>query len=232
MKIGMASKDMTTRDYQKLSPEEFLNRTKATSYMQDAVNLVLEYRPEQPLTFQMMCGDLGPIEVSAFYIQSCGTISNSSFEDTLVLAYHALKKPSTTMTDATPVGVDVHAFQQLLHLLCQDIPCAPQAKLVTYLAPSTISSVSYARFRHAIDVCLLYGEVVSEGEDLFQSVDGANAGEVKCSVLVSAMEIASAHKTLNAQLVARLRTTLERETLHDGNATISLDRFLTSLSHV
>ncbi|KAF0774775.1 hypothetical protein AaE_001524, partial [Aphanomyces astaci] len=174
-------------------------------------------------SFQMMCGDLGPIEVSAFYIQSCGAISNSSFEDTLVLAYHALKKPSTTMTDATPVGVDVHAFQQLLHLLCQDIPCAPQAKLVTYLAPSTISSVSYARFRHAIDVCLLYGEV---------SVDGANAGEVKCSVLVSAMEIASAHKTLNAQLVARLRTTLERETLHDGNATISLDRFLTSLSHV
>ncbi|RHY34547.1 hypothetical protein DYB32_000857 [Aphanomyces invadans] len=177
----------------------------------------------------MMCGDLSPVEISAFYIQSCGTVSNSSFEDTLVLAYHALKKHS----DAT--GVELQAFQQLLHLLCEDIPCAPNAKLVQYLAPADASpSVSYAKFKHAIDVCLLYGEVISEGEDLFQSIDAANAGEIKTSVLISALEIAGASKTTTTivQLVGHVRAVLERVTSNDANASISLGMFLATVAQV
>ncbi|CAK5042503.1 unnamed protein product [Aphanomyces euteiches] len=214
------------RDLGKLAPEEYIGKTKAMGHMQDAVNLLLEYRPEQPLVFlarfQMMCGDLGPVEVSAYYIQSCGSVTNTSFEDNMVLAYHALKKGNDP--------VDVSMFQQLLHVLCEDVPSAPNAKLVNHLAPTNVP-VSYAKFKHAVEVCLLYGDVISEGEDLFQSIDTANAGEVKSSVLVSALELAGTKaSTPNVELVLQLRDALEQVKCDDGNSSISLAQFLETVA--
>ena len=57
----------TTADAGSLDAEEYLDRCGVTAYMKDCVTLLLENRPDEPLSFMgaVLCGKQGPFGRSA-----------------------------------------------------------------------------------------------------------------------------------------------------------------------
>ena len=98
----------------------------------------------------MICGDLGPVEKCCHCIQACAR-ENEAFDDNIVLAYQALQ----VMKKNEPV-VDVNMFTSVLQALCHDIPARDARKLVVHCTANIETSVVFPKFKHSVEMCLLY----------------------------------------------------------------------------
>ena len=105
-------------DAASLDAEEYLDRCGVTAYMKDCVTLLLENRPDEPLTFmgdyfRTVTQPSSPLLRAYRYIR-LAPIDRPPFPDNLVAAYAALDSQRGTN------GVVGAELQRLLAVLCTD----------------------------------------------------------------------------------------------------------------
>ncbi|OQR87109.1 hypothetical protein ACHHYP_09526 [Achlya hypogyna] len=221
MNQGPAPSAATTRELLKMTADDYLQRTQATMLLEDAVTLILENRPVQPLVFlakhfKMLSGECSAVETSAHYVMACTRPANPAFDDNLVLAYQALLGKEQE-------HVSLVAFQRVLEIVNHELPPNHAVRLVAHLVNVvSAAGVTYPRFKEAMELCIYYDALLAQAEDLFLAIDTGNTGQIKSSALQSAIELAQAKKeSANVAILLKVRDGLEAT-----KATITLSSFL------
>ncbi|EQC25379.1 hypothetical protein SDRG_16741 [Saprolegnia diclina VS20] len=224
--MNTGSNATTSRELLKMTSDDYLQRTQATLLLEEAITLLLENRPEQPLVylakhFKMLSGDYSAVETSAHYVSASTGLSNPAFDDNMVQAYQALLGKDQE-------HVSISGFQRVLELVNQELPPAHAPRLNTHLInmsalPKT-PGVTYSKFKEAMELCLYYDALLAQAEDLFLSIDTGSTGEVKCSALLSAIEVAQATRKTSVVILLKVRDSFDGA--KDASAAVTLPAFL------
>jgi len=130
-------------DAASLDAEEYLDRCGVTAYMKDCVTLLLENRPDEPLTFmgdyfRTVTQPSSPLLRAYRYIR-LAPIDRPPFPDNLVAAYAALDSQRGTN------GVLGAELQRLLAVLCTDAGPIPALIPALALAPALTPTLAPTR---------------------------------------------------------------------------------------
>ena len=108
------SREAPKADAGTVDAEEYLDRCGVTAYMKDCVTLLLENRPDEPLTFmsdyfRTVTQPSSPLLRAYRYIRLTGPEQEDAFRDNLVAAFTSL--------DSRPGGMAGSDLVKLLRLL-------------------------------------------------------------------------------------------------------------------
>lgn len=174
----------TTVDPESLTPEDYLDRFGITAYLREAVNLVLENRPQAPVEF-LSEYFRNAVQGSSYLHRAYRFVrmtdrDRPSFMGNVVKAHRVLSRRKGS------VGVTGEEMHKLLGLLCHDLPTAvSEAVLGTVLkhdaSPSEI--IEFDTFFLSIKVCLLFEEQVEFARRYFETLCVAEvaSGEAKAT---------------------------------------------------
>jgi hypothetical protein len=163
-------------DPESLTPEDYLDRFGITAYLREAINLVLENRPQAPVEF---LGEYfrNAVQGSSYLHRAYRFVrmtdrDRPGFVGNVVKAHHVLARRKGS------IGVTGEEMNKLLKLLCHDLPPAvSEAVLGTLLKrraePGEI--IEFDRFFLSIKVCLLFEEQVEFAQQYFESLCVAEA---------------------------------------------------------
>ena len=131
-----------------LDAGEYLDRCGVTAYMKDCVTLLLENRPDQPLTFmsdyfRTVTQPTSPL-LRAFRYIKLAPLGRPSCNDNIVAAYQTLNAQRGTS------GVMGGELLRLLALLCCDYPIDVSHAILAACGTREADSVSYSTFSAAV----------------------------------------------------------------------------------
>ncbi|KAK9814283.1 hypothetical protein WJX72_003389 [[Myrmecia] bisecta] len=155
-----------------------LDATGLTQHLQDALALVLETRPEDPIfvlaTYFSDLVEGTPATSQAFRSLQKANVRSASFQDDLNQAYALL---------ATAKGWDTPSSSQyakLLRLLCSGFDQDKAADLRKIADASTSVCIDHATFCRGVTACLLFADVLRQTDELFSAYD--KAGSEPCGM--------------------------------------------------
>lgn len=165
----------TSIDPKSLTPEDYLDRFGMTAYVREAVNLVLENRPQAPIEF-LNEYFRNAVQGSSYLHRAYRFVrmtdrDRPEFLGNVAKAHHVLSRRKGS------VGVTGEEMNKLLSLLCHDFPTEiseiVMGTLRKYFDPGEI--IEFDRFFLCIRVCLLFEEQVEFAQQYFESLCMANA---------------------------------------------------------
>ncbi|KAK3261529.1 hypothetical protein CYMTET_29566, partial [Cymbomonas tetramitiformis] len=152
-----------------------------TSYLKDALTIMLESRPTDPMHFlteyfHMVANGASPSHRAYRYLRLCPQDRNM-FMDNLAAAY--------TLLDAEggSVGMTGKEYMMLLRQLCADFPEVIVQILFQVLGKSETETVTFQDFSGGIRACMTYEEFLEEAENLFYDHTDGSSGTLSKQVL-------------------------------------------------
>ena len=158
-------------DPESLTPEDYMERFGITAYLREAINLVLENRPQAPVEF---LGEYfrNAVQGSSYLHRAYRFVrmtdrDRPGFVGNVVKAHRVLARRKGS------IGVTGEEMDKLLRLLCHDLPpTVSEAVLGTLLKrhadPGEI--IEFDTFFLSIKVCLLFEEQVEFAQQYFESL--------------------------------------------------------------
>mmetsp|Transcript_17009 Transcript_17009/g.28689 ORF Transcript_17009/g.28689 Transcript_17009/m.28689 type:complete len:239 (-) Transcript_17009:636-1352(-) len=154
-----------------------LNESGLTLYLKDALTIMLENRPEDPLHFlheyfQMVTRGKNPVDRAYRYLR-LSPKDRVVFMDNLVAAFSLLESTGGS------AGFTGREYMKVLKLLCSDFPPEIVHLLFQVLGRGDTDSIGFEDFVGGIKTCLLFEEFLEEAEDLFITRASAQPGELE-----------------------------------------------------
>eukprot|EP00320_Phaeocystis_rex_P006832 CAMPEP_0119089594 /NCGR_PEP_ID=MMETSP1178-20130426/149558_1 /TAXON_ID=33656 /ORGANISM="unid sp, Strain CCMP2000" /LENGTH=237 /DNA_ID=CAMNT_0007072957 /DNA_START=58 /DNA_END=767 /DNA_ORIENTATION=- len=169
-----------TADPVSLDAEEYLDRCGVTAYMKDCVTLLLENRPDEPLTFmgdyfRTVTQPSSPLLRAYRYIR-LAPLDRPAFPDNLAAAYAALdSQRGTNVTGAE--------LQRLLAVICSDYPIDVSHSLLAAVGKREADVVNYDVFSAAVRACLQYEAFFHRLDAVFALCDVDGTGHANQQLL-------------------------------------------------
>ncbi|KAJ9463049.1 hypothetical protein DIPPA_25654 [Diplonema papillatum] len=183
-------------DLTKLSQQEYLDKFSVTAYLKDVVTLLLENRPDCPVSFitdyfKLVIQGASPLIRSYRYVRLTAA-TRQSFWDNLVSAF-------TTLDERKGGGVGVTAgdVRRLLSLLCTDFPPEIVPTVLEILNKTETCVVPFRQFAAGVYACVMYEEFFALAERLFHELDTEQHGCIPLADLRHAL-VASAFADTSA----------------------------------
>ena len=171
-------------------------------YLRDAISLLLENRPENPILFladhfrNIQQGQQGGAHsniLKAYRLITLNKYDSKSFSDNVFQAYTLIEK------DHGNAGVKGIDFIKLAQMLCIDYPADILHGILRLLDKREEENVEFDEFLCGIKTILLFDNYFEEMEQLFRYLDTQKAGKIKKEELIHSV------KKLNAQRTSELR---------------------------
>ena len=164
------------RDPMQLDAEEYLDRCGVTAYLKDAVTLILDNRPTEPLNFlhdyfRSVTQGSSPLLRAYRYLRLC-PLGQPAFADNVVEAYATLDAQRGT---PGVTGAETH---RLLSLLCSDFPLDVSASVLAAIGKRGGDLVSFDEFSVAVRVCLQYETFFARLDSVIATCDVDGVGQV------------------------------------------------------
>eukprot|EP00238_Polyblepharides_amylifera_P009061 CAMPEP_0196586642 /NCGR_PEP_ID=MMETSP1081-20130531/55066_1 /TAXON_ID=36882 /ORGANISM="Pyramimonas amylifera, Strain CCMP720" /LENGTH=240 /DNA_ID=CAMNT_0041908593 /DNA_START=53 /DNA_END=773 /DNA_ORIENTATION=- len=142
-----------------------LDASRVTVYMKDALTIMLENRPQNPLVFladyfHMVTQVKNPVNRAYRYIK-LSPQDRAVFMDNLVAAFTMLE------SDGGSAGLTGEEYMKLLQHICADFPEETVRILFQILGKADKERVGFQDFLGGIKACMYFEEFLGEAEDLF-----------------------------------------------------------------
>ena len=159
----------------RLSPEQYLDAYGVTAYLQDAMTLVLENRPQDPILFiseyfRHAVQGSSYVHRSFQYLRQT-ELHRQAFMDNAAASYHSLMRRKGS------IGVSGEELGQMLKLLTHDFPTDLLSDVLVVLSPERAAVVSFDQFVSAVSCCMLYEEVLEVASTAFSTTLGAGVDD-------------------------------------------------------
>ncbi|KAL9642160.1 hypothetical protein ABK040_007165 [Willaertia magna] len=172
-----------------MDAQEYFDQTGVTTYLKDAITLILENRPEDPLEFlseyfNNVVKGSNSLTRSYRYIKLAKR-NQEAFFDNLVAAYNSFSNKNSP----EDIGLNGSEFVKLVKLVCNDFPPEILKKVVDVLNKGNSNTLlSFQEFAAGINACLLYEEYLKIVEELFGQLD-SGTGFVEINSIVEMLDL-------------------------------------------
>ncbi|KAL9957955.1 hypothetical protein ACROYT_G034914 [Oculina patagonica] len=160
------------------SPLDFLSRTGVTSEIKDAITLVIENRPEDPISFMAEFFDSHANTATA--LMKCHQKlllvhhSRPSFQNNLVQGYNILKQQKNSNGLR---GLTGKTYNDLLTLLCRDLNGAEAEPLQKRIMCLSHEVVRFPVFKLGVLSTFMYQDFLKQAESLYNELDLTGRGK-------------------------------------------------------
>jgi len=218
-----------------------LARTGVTSEIKDAITLVIENRPEDPISFLAEFFDSQASTTTALMRAHQKLIlvhhSRPSFQNNLVLAYNILHQQKNINGLQ---GLTGKTYNDLLTMLCRDltgIEAEPLQKKVMCLSHEV---VRFPVFRLGVLATFVYQDFLKQAESLYSELDLTERGKADkylCEAILNELKQATVKTTEDPVSVIQVGSMLSSQRLNKvmaetllksgaSNQTMGVDEFV------
>lgn len=160
------------------SPLDFLSRTGVTSEIKDAITLLIENRPEDPIMFMAEFFDSHANPTTALMKSHQKLLlvhhSRLSFQSNLVQAYNILKQQKNS--DGLR-GLTGKTYNDLLTLLCRDLTGQEVEPLQKRILCLSHEVVRFPVFKLGVLATFIYQDFLKQAESLYNELDLTGRGK-------------------------------------------------------
>merc|ERR1719460_1665394 len=154
------------------SLEDELDRTGVTQHLKDALAVLLEARPANPLAFlgsyfKHAAQTQDPVSRAYRLIHEC-LPTRACFNDNVYSAFCALARRQA-LTTGNSEGVTSSDFAALLRLICSSLPAEVTDALLSDCA--SVDPVSFGDFSLGVEACLLTEKALQGASQIFERCD-------------------------------------------------------------
>eukprot|EP00744_Colponema_vietnamica_P027970 GILI01042248.1.p1 GENE.GILI01042248.1~~GILI01042248.1.p1 ORF type:complete len:248 (-),score=39.55 GILI01042248.1:77-820(-) len=186
--------------------DEYLDRTNVTAFLKDAVTLLLENRPENPIKFladyfQAVVSGSTPIQRSYRYLR-LSPHDRQIFMDNLFNAYLTLdttRRSAATASGTAATGPANAAsksiwtcddFSKLLALVCADFPPEVAETVLKVLNKEPADLITFEEFAGGVKACMIYEDFFLDAETIFNQLNEKHgaSGRVAATLFVAAVK--------------------------------------------
>eukprot|EP00439_Symbiodinium_sp_Y106_P068352 s13_g11.t1 len=162
-------------------------RAETAAYLKDAMAVLLEVRPANPLLFLYAyckrAADPESLEGLAWYLLSACPRSRPCWHDNVYSAFGALRRLRPLRG-----GVDPEIFRHFFDLLAAPLPRAIAQEMdLDVQAAAAGGSIAFDDFRRIVDACLKANEELQGAQFLFNSCDATGKGELPFKDFLSSL---------------------------------------------
>ena len=172
-----------------MPPEDYLERQNVGTHLKEAISLLLENRPENPIQFlaehfrnlQQTPANLGGLGANvpsangvvassvnilrAYRLITLNRVDMKSFQDNVFHAYTLLEK------DHGSSGIKGFDFIKIVKMLCLDYPPEILKGMLSLLDKREEENVDFDEFLCGIRTIFMYGSFFEEMETMFKHLD-------------------------------------------------------------
>ncbi|CEO97609.1 EF-hand domain-containing protein [Plasmodiophora brassicae] len=189
----MAASSANANATDKHDGNEYLERSGVGVYIQDALTLLLENRPEHPIMFlveyfQAADKVSSPLSRAYRYIRMTPR-GRPAYLPNLASAFTVL---NTMRSGQRPCGLTGRELTKLLYLLSNEFPVDVVVPLMRRLRKFDSDLIDIPTFTAAINACLIYEELFDKLEWLFKGCDPQSTGMItrdRFAEIVQVMEL-------------------------------------------
>nr|XP_058947228.1 tubulin polyglutamylase complex subunit 1-like [Pocillopora verrucosa] len=160
------------------SPLDFLSRTGITSDIKDAITLIIENRPEDPIAFMAEFFDSRAITTTALVKAHQKLLlahhSRPSFQINLAAAYNILKQQKNSNGLR---GLTGKTYNDLLTLLCKDLTGAESEPLQKRIMCFSHEVIRFPVFKLGVLSTFIYQDFLKQAESLYSELDLTGRGK-------------------------------------------------------
>ncbi|XP_068688087.1 tubulin polyglutamylase complex subunit 1-like [Montipora foliosa] len=229
------------------SPLDFLSRTGVTSQIKDAVTLVIENRPEDPIAFLAEFFDNHASNATALMRAHQKLIlvhhSQPSFQNNLVLAYNILHHQKN---NGGLRGLTGKTYNDLLAMLCRDLSFTEAEPLKKQIMCFSHEVVRFPVFRLGVLSTFVYQDFLKQAESLYNELDLSERGKADrrlCEVILCELKQAVTKTTDDPVSVIQVGSMLSSQRLNKvmiealvksgaTSQTMTVDEFVVSAAEV
>ncbi|XP_065838178.1 tubulin polyglutamylase complex subunit 1-like isoform X2 [Oscarella lobularis] len=170
------------------TPEDYLKKSGILRHIQQALNDVLQLKPDDPVAFLVeYFGD--KVELQSAVERARKELvsvhhSDALFQDHIYNAYLIM---TTKKSSEDAVGLTGSLFTDLLHLLLKPVPPVYAERLASRLQCRSHELVSYAIFSTGVKACLILRDFLRKAKSLFNLLDVSNCALVNKTLCESAL---------------------------------------------
>ena len=188
---------------QNMNPEDYLERQNVGTHLKEAISLLLENRPENPIQFlaehfknlQQTPANLGGLGANvpsangvvassinimrAYRLITLNRVDMKSFQDNVFHAYTLLEK------DHGSSGIKGFDFIKLAKMLCLEYPPEILKGILALLDKREEENVDFDEFLCGIRTIFMYSSYFEEMETVFKHLDFTKAGKIKKDDLIT-----------------------------------------------
>lgn len=185
-----------------MPPEDYLEKQNVGVHLKEAISMLLENRPENPIQFlaehfrnlQQTPANLGGLGANvpsangvvasnvnilrAYRLITLNKVDMKSFSDNVFQAYTMLEK------DHGSSGIKGFDFIKIAKMLCVEYPPEILKGILTLIDKREEENVDFDEFLCGIRTIVMYGSYFEEMETLFKHLDFQETGKIKKSDLV------------------------------------------------
>lgn len=189
---------------QNMPPEDYLERQNVGTHLKEAISLLLENRPENPIQFlaehfrnlQQTPANLGGLGANvpsangvvassvnilrAYRLITLNRVDIKSFQDNVFHAYTLLEK------DHGSSGIKGFDFIKIAKMLCLEYPPEILKGILALLDKREEENVDFDEFLCGIRTIFMYSSFFEEMEQLFKHLDFQKTGKIQKDDLVQA----------------------------------------------
>lgn len=152
-----------------MTPEDYLERYGITSYLKDALGLVLQNRPQAPLEF-IAEYFRNAVQGSSYLHRSYWLVRRTErgrqqFMDNIVEAYDSLCSRKGS------IGVTGEELMHLVTHLCRDFPTTLTEDLMRSVHMDPMAIVPFEIFATCVQLCLVFQEYVEFAVEFFAALN-------------------------------------------------------------
>ncbi|XP_073230191.1 tubulin polyglutamylase complex subunit 1-like [Porites lutea] len=181
------------------SPLDFLSRTGVTSDIKDAITLVIENRPEDPISFLAEFFDCHASTTTALMKAHQKLLlahhSRPSFQNNLLLAYNILHKQKNSNGLH---GLTGKTYNDLLTMLCRDLSGTEAEPLQKRILCYNYEVVRFPVFKVGVLSTFIYQDFLKQAESLYNELDLTDRGKADkhlCDAILSELKQAAVKTT-------------------------------------
>lgn len=216
---------------------DVLLRTGASRILRDALCLLVEHRPANPIDvliehFQSAQNAVHPVTAAYRIVRLAKGHTNLRTQH-IADAYASIATTSNK-------GLHGLEFMELVGMLCVDFSPRASDVILKVFRKQEYEAVSFTEFATAVSTCLFYEEFLDGAEQVFLSIDSTQSGYASqqvCEYLLRTLAdtaTTSFHDGHNTQLVTAQNVTMEQklESLMNekGGLQVKLSTFVQSAS--
>ena len=169
-----------------MKPEDYLEKQNLKKDLADAVNLMLEHRPANPIHFiyDYFSNHLDNSNSNTMKAYNLLTMNKHPNSNSFYIfdAFTLLEKGQENS------GVKGSDFNKIIQMLCIDYPNSIFKKILNIFGKSDDDIIEFNQFEAAIKTVNMFSVYFDEMEELFKHLDFKNTGKVNKQELFKAIE--------------------------------------------
>jgi len=170
--------------------EAYLERAGVEAYIKDALTLVLENRPEEPIGFLVeyfQNAVRGGTALSrAYRYVRLTKLDRPAFMDNLLAAFTTL---DSRRHGDRPIALTGREFSKLLYLLSNEFPTDVVGGIMAIMNKADDDIIDFPIFAAGVRACLLFEEFFEQAEWLVKWCDSDSQGQIPATTVLQVIDI-------------------------------------------